>query len=133
MPTKDELMKWMKTYKKEHCKAISTMKKDELFAEAKRHGYLHEKFGIKKKSESKKAESKKTPVNIRDAFPAGKKKTKTAPAPAPVPKTSGMTKKEIFAKIRELNKFDIVSMDATEAKKIVAKRKKLFEMLKTAS
>jgi hypothetical protein len=126
-------MDWMKKYKKENCKSISTMKKDELFAEAKRHGYLQEKFGIKKKSESKKPESKKASVNIRDAFPAGKKKTKIAPAPAPTPKTSGMTKKKIFAKIRELNKFDIVSMDATEAKKIVAKRKKLFGMLKTAA
>jgi hypothetical protein len=133
MPTKTELMDWMKKYKKENCKSISTMKKDELFEEAKRHGYLQEKFGIKKKSESKKPKSKKASVNIRDAFPAEKKKTKTAPSPAPVPKTSGMTKKEIFAKIKELNKFDFLNITKDKEKELAAKRKKLFEMLKTAA
>ncbi len=115
MPTKKELMDWMKTYKKEHCKAISTMKKDELYAEAKKHGYLHEKHGLKKKTEGKSAH---IPVNSQEP----KKTKKTG--------TNKMTRKEIFQKIRELDKIDIVNMTVTEAKKITNKKNKLFEMLK---
>ncbi len=108
MPTKQELMDWLKKYKAEHCKAISKMKKDELYAEAKKHGYLHQKYGIKKKTENK-------------STPAKKKTKKTA---------ISMTRKEIFQKIRELNKVDMVKMTKSEATKVANKRKKLFEMLK---
>lgn len=118
MPTKQELMDWMRKYKKEHCKAISKMKKDELYAEAKRHGYLHQKYGIEKKTENK---------------------STTATAPPPVKKKTentaiqNMTRKEIFQKIRELDKIDMVKMTASEATKVANKRKKLFEMLKNTS
>ena len=113
MPTKQELMDWMRKYKAQHCKAISKMKKDELYAEAKKHGYLHHKYGIEKKTENK-----STPAPT----PAKKKTEKTA---------IFMTRKEIFQKIRELDKVDMVKINESEARKVAQKRKKLFEMLKS--
>lgn len=123
MPTKVELRIWMKKYKAEHCKAISTMKKDELYEEAKKHGFLHEKFGIKKKTKT----TPEAKTDISSAFP----KTKTQKVKDPV--SVRATKKEIFQKIRELEKKDMVKMTATEARVVSKQRKKLFEDLKKAS
>ena len=138
MTTKVELMTFMKKYKKENCKAISKLSKDELYKEAVSNGFLHEKHGIKKKT--------KTPAPASPASPAAPAAT-AAPAPvapastrapkasgpkAPAlkPKASGMTRKEIFQKIKDLDKKDMVNMTSAEAKAISKERLKLFEMLK---
>ena len=122
MPTKPELMTFMKKYKAENCKPISTLNKDELYTEAKKHGFLHEKHGLKKKTKSSAAPA---PA----AAPAAPAAAKPAAKPA-APKASGMTRKEIFQKIKDLEKKDMVNMTSAEAKAISKERLKLFEMLK---
>jgi len=100
MPTKDELMKWMKTYKKENCKAISTMNKNQLYTEAKKHGFLYEKFGIKNKTKAPMSPKASSSVNINDFFPT----TASAPAPkasAPAPKASAKVTKEQLDKLQK--------------------------------
>ena len=109
MPTKQELMNWMKEYKAKNCKPISRMRKNELFEEAKRHGYLYQKFGIVKKTKNKTTSATKPPA----------RKTEVS-----------MTRKEIFQKLKELNKKDMVNMTKSEAIKVAQKRKKLIQMLK---
>ena len=100
---REDYMKFLKKYKDKNCPAISKMKKAELKIEAEKRGFLQERFGI-------------TPA------PAPKKKTeKTA---------TSMTRKEIFQKIRELDKVDMVKINESEARKVAQKKKKLFEMLK---
>lgn len=39
MPTKKELLEYMRKYKKANCPAVSTLKKDELERVAKKHGF----------------------------------------------------------------------------------------------
>jgi len=109
MPTKQELMLWLKTYKKENCVPISKMNKNELYEEAKKHGYLQQKYGIKKKTENK------TPFTSKQDA----KKTKPT-----------MTRKDIFQKIKELEKVDMLKIGKTEARMIADEKKKLFDMLK---
>ena len=111
---REDYMKFLKKYKDKNCPAISKMKKAELKIEAEKRGFLQERFGI-------------TPA---PATPAPKKKTerKVAVASA-VP--AKMTRKEIFQKISELEKVDMVNMTKSEARKVAQKKKKLFEMLKS--
>ena len=111
---REDYMKFLKKYKDKNCPAISKMKKAELKIEAEKRGFLQERFGI-------------TPA---PATPAPKKKTerKVAVASA-VP--AKMTRKEIFQKIRELEKVDMVNMTKSEATEVANKRKKLFQMLKS--
>jgi hypothetical protein len=123
MPTKKELHEWLKTYKKEHCKSISTMKKDDLYTEAKKHGFLHEKHGLKKKTKT----PTETKTDITSAFP--KEKTQKVKDPVLV----RAKKKEIFQKLKELDKKDMVKLTATEAKAVAKQRAKLFADLKNAS
>jgi hypothetical protein len=123
MVTKDELMKWLKTYKKEHCKSISTMKKDDLYTEAKKHGFLHEKHGLKKKNKT----PTETKTDINSAFP--KEKTQKVKDPVLVK----ATKKEIFQKLKELEKKDIIKMTGPEAKALLKQKQKLFADLKNAA
>ena len=136
MPTKQELMLWLKTYKKENCVPISKMNKNELYEEAKKHGYLQQKYGIKKKTKNKTTLVSASPngvrqatvTSIRDAFPENKTEPKTAPK-TPAPKTQ-MMRKEIYKKIKELEKVDMLKISNVESKKIANERKKLFDMLK---
>jgi hypothetical protein len=121
MPTKAELMTFMKKYKKENCKSISTMSKAELEKEAISNGFLHEKHGLKKKT--------KTPMA---SAPASAPAPKASAPKASAPKDLIMIKREIFEKIRELDKKDTTKMNSEDAKVVNKQRLKLFSDLKNA-
>ena len=123
MVTKDELMKWMKTYKKEHCKSISTMKKDELYKEAVSHGFLHEKHGLKKKTKTPTKPETETKTDINSAFP----KTKTQAKPSPVI-TNKITKEQIDTMAKEIEKIrEKAGRIAEREGKMTKEVKKLLE------
>jgi len=133
MATKKELMDWMRKYKAEHCKAISKMNKDELFTEAKNHGFLHEKAGIKKrqnkKTEQKTEQEVKQPASIRNAFPKKKREIKQE-AKKPTGKVSKDMIDKIQKRIDELREkagkiAETKGRVTSEAKKMLDKMKEL--------
>ena len=85
MPTKKELLEWFKRYKKANCPAVSTLKKNELEALAKKHG-----FGTTTATTTAAAPR----ADIRAVFPAGSKKKKEK-KPKPKEEAKQEEKKEM--------------------------------------
>ena len=77
--SKKELMDYMRKYKKEHCKGIVTMKKDELLKYATSKGFSKNKSSTHS----------------------------STPAPSSKKSTPALTNTKIFEKIRELDKVQI--------------------------
>ena len=109
--TKAELMAYMRTYKKEHCKAISKMKKEELEKLAISHGFLHARHGIERKTPTTTATTT-TPTT----------EAKRAP---PTHAELKEEKKKLFEQINKNSASD-ADMSQKEATAMLAKRKKLF-------
>ena len=112
--TKAELMAYMRTYKKEHCKAISRMKKEELEKLAISHGFLHSRHGIEKK----------TPTRTATTGTPTTESKRTPPTHAELKEE----KKKIY---EEINKNTACGADVSqkEANAMLANRKKLFSRI----
>ena len=109
---KTELMEYMRSYKKKHCRAISKMNKAELQELALASGFLQARHGVKNAK-----------VSRQQATTETKAKTKKEPTPEELKEE----RKKIMAEISKNSAG--ADMSDREASAMLAKRKKLFTRL----
>jgi len=109
---KTELMEYMRSYKKKHCRAISKMNKAELQELALASGFLQARHGVKQAKVSRQKSTTETKAEAKRE---------------PTPEELKEERKKIMS---EINKNAVgADMSDREARAMVANRKKLFARL----
>ncbi|NIQ14579.1 MAG: hypothetical protein GTO02_09315 [Candidatus Dadabacteria bacterium] len=144
MPTKQELLEYMRKYKKTNCPAVSGLKKQELETLAKKHG-----FGTSEMKTTQPTQTTQGKPSVVQFFKSNEKKQeqpKETPKAKPKPKKEkkkkdkyeGMTKeqlqakrKELFEDMKEFNKvINDTEAKAADARRAADKKKKVLEEIK---
>lgn len=141
MPTKQELLEYMRKYKKANCPAVSGLKKKELEALAKKHGFGGE---MKTQPVTQTTQGKPSVVQFFKSDEKKQEQPKSKPKKEKKKKKDkyeGMTKeelqkarKQLFEDMKEFNKvINDTEAKAADARRAADKKKKVLEEIKVVS